>query len=378
MTVVGKYGNKEYAGHGYGCSLTDNDYIKSATGGYCGVANVNGGKNVEWAYDLYTKTMTVKGNGATASYTAGMAPDLIKDDIESLVISEGVTGIGAKAFSGWTGLNGLTFDGCTLASAAGDALEGCTSMAEGTVMVNKRAPFAGDAGSDFLNVVTNGVLVSEEQLDLSGEVSHVGSEFLWKGGTFRDYRRERIIQGVTFNESRHWATFYTGESLAKPDDMSVYVVSGLDDDGVSVAEIGYIPANVGVLLYSDKPRNGFNTSVYTGNEESFVSLLRGSLNEQTLANEAGYVLYQDEFVLTTGGVLPANRCYLPIAEGGNAAPRLGITGIDSIADGGTSGDAGTEGNYGEEAWYTLNGLRLDHRPTSKGLYIYRGRKVVIK
>ena len=378
MTVVGKYGNKEYTGHGYGCSLTDNDYIKSATGGYCGVANVNGGKNVEWAYDLYTKTMTVKGNGATASYTAGMAPDLIKDDIESLVISEGVTGIGAKAFSGWTGLNGLTFDGCTLASAAGDALEGCTSMAEGTVMVNKRAPFAGDAGSDFLNVVTNGVLVSEEQLDLSGEVSHVGGEFLWKGGTFRDYRRERIIQGVTFNESRHWATFYTGESLAKPDDMSVYVVSGLDDDGVSVAEIGYIPANVGVLLYSDKPRNGFNTSVYTGNEESFVSLLRGSLNEQTLANEAGYVLYQDEFVLTTGGVLPANRCYLPIAEGGNAAPRLGITGIDSIADGGTSGDAGTEGNYGEEAWYTLNGLRLDHRPTSKGLYIYRGRKVVIK
>ena len=149
-------------------------------------------------------------------------------------------------------------------------------------MVNRRSPFAGDAGSDFLNVVTNGVLVSEEQLDLSGEVSHVGGEFLWKGGTFRDYRRERIIQGVTFNESRHWATFYTGESLAKPDDMSVYVVSGLDDDGVSVAEIGYIPANVGVLLYSDKPRNGFNTSVYTGNEESFVSLLRGSLNEQTL------------------------------------------------------------------------------------------------
>ena len=343
----------------------------SATGGYCGVANVNGGRNVEWSYDLYTKTMTVKGNGATANYTAGMAPDLIKDDIESLVISEGVTGIGAMAFSGWTRLNSLTFDGCRLTSAAGNALEGCTSMAEGTVMVNKRSPFAENAGNDFLNVVTNGVLVSEEQLDLSGEVSHAGGEFLWKGGTFRDYRQERIIQGVTFNEGRHWATFYSGQSLAKPDDMSVYVVSGLDDDGVSVTEIGYIPANVGVLLYSDKPRNGFSTSVYTGNEDTFVSLLHGSLTEQTLANEAGYVLYQDEFLLTTGGVLPANRCYLPIPEGGIAAPRLGITLSEELK-------MKNEEFATATGWYTLNGVRLDHRPTSKGLYIYRGRKVVIK
>ncbi len=114
MTVVGMYGNQPYTGHGYGVQLTDNDFIKSATGGYCGVANVNSGRNVEWAYDLYTKTMTVKGNGATAGYTAGMAPDLIKNDIESLVISESVTGIGTMAFSGWTNLKSLTFDGCLL------------------------------------------------------------------------------------------------------------------------------------------------------------------------------------------------------------------------------------------------------------------------
>ncbi len=29
-------------------------------------------------------------------------------------------------------------------------------------------------------------------------------------------------------------------------------------------------------------------------------------------------------------------------------------------------------------WYTLDGVRLDGKPTQKGLYIHGGRKVVIK
>lgn len=31
-----------------------------------------------------------------------------------------------------------------------------------------------------------------------------------------------------------------------------------------------------------------------------------------------------------------------------------------------------------DKWYTLNGLRLDKKPTQKGIYIHNGRKVVIK
>ena len=30
------------------------------------------------------------------------------------------------------------------------------------------------------------------------------------------------------------------------------------------------------------------------------------------------------------------------------------------------------------AWYTINGVRLNSKPTQKGLYIHNGRKVVIK
>ena len=33
---------------------------------------------------------------------------------------------------------------------------------------------------------------------------------------------------------------------------------------------------------------------------------------------------------------------------------------------------------GSAAWYTVDGVRLDGKPTKKGLYIHGGRKVAIK
>ena len=33
---------------------------------------------------------------------------------------------------------------------------------------------------------------------------------------------------------------------------------------------------------------------------------------------------------------------------------------------------------GRAAWYSLDGRKLDGKPTVKGVYIYEGRKVVVK
>ena len=33
---------------------------------------------------------------------------------------------------------------------------------------------------------------------------------------------------------------------------------------------------------------------------------------------------------------------------------------------------------GNETWYTINGVRLNSRPTTKGVYIVNGKKVVVK
>ena len=40
--------------------------------------------------------------------------------------------------------------------------------------------------------------------------------------------------------------------------------------------------------------------------------------------------------------------------------------------------ATTESSATNDAWYTLDGRQLRAQPTKKGLYIHRGRKVVIR
>ena len=47
------------------------------------------------------------------------------------------------------------------------------------------------------------------------------------------------------------------------------------------------------------------------------------------------------------------------------------TGIISVHDSGFMVN-------GSDAWYTLDGRRLDGQPTAKGLYIHGGKKVIVK
>jgi hypothetical protein len=74
------------------------------------------------------------------------------------------------------------------------------------------------------------------------------------------------------------------------------------------------------------------------------------------------------------GTIPARRGYLVVTSSGNA-PQLSITiddettvigrvGCDSVA---TDGDE----------WFTLDGRKLQQKPTKDGLYIKNGKKVVI-
>ena len=49
-----------------------------------------------------------------------------------------------------------------------------------------------------------------------------------------------------------------------------------------------------------------------------------------------------------------------------------VTGIGTLDT--TTGDV----TFDSDAWYDMSGRKLDGKPTTKGLYINNGRKVVIK
>ena len=89
-----------------------------------------------------------------------------------------------------------------------------------------------------------------------------------------------------------------------------------------------------------------------------------------------YALFDGEFLKIDDSTLsiPAHRCILTLDEP-NSAPRL------SIVDGTQTGIGHTETTEITEragAWYSLDGRKFDGKPTQKGLYIYNGKKYVIK
>ena len=73
------------------------------------------------------------------------------------------------------------------------------------------------------------------------------------------------------------------------------------------------------------------------------------------------------------------RAYLDLTEATSAAPMI----IIQEPDGSTTAISTVNAdnfvnNYTKDGWYTINGLKLDDMPTTKGVYIHNGKKVVIK
>ena len=84
----------------------------------------------------------------------------------------------------------------------------------------------------------------------------------------------------------------------------------------------------------------------------------------------------------SGAGIGAQRAYFKIgSDGALLARRLTAFNIDFGDDDNTTGIISTTNytNYtNSDAWFTLDGRRLQGQPTAKGLYIVNGKKVIVK
>lgn len=141
------------------------------------------------------------------------------------------------------------------------------------------------------------------------------------------------LEGVRFTQDNKYATWFGDKDLALPEGVSAYVVSGVSGEEATISAIEYIPANVGVILECATPNESdLVTTEYDGTPIDIASLLQGSLESTEIEN--GYVLYNDEFVLTSAGTLAAHRCYLPKQNAAGAPERLriGASGVVTAID----------------------------------------------
>ena len=196
-----------------------------------------------------------------------------------------------------------------------------------------------------------------------------------------------LTYDLTFAGNNLWATYYSTEDLAVPEGLTAYIVDEADDKTgvVTVSAIGYIPRYEAVLLKrTNTAVSEYIATAYDDEEEEddIINLLEGTYQERSVesilegyvSDASVYVLYNNEFVKTTSGTIPANRGYLVFGEPANA-PKLtieigdGATGINDVRS--KMAEVGSD-------FYDLSGRKLSGKPTKSGLYIKNGTKVLVK
>ena len=170
-------------------------------------------------------------------------------------------------------------------------------------------------------------------------------------------------------------------------DLKAYAATDIEDDNLTMTTVNVAPAEAGLMLKGTADEI-FRVPVTTAAaddlsanklvglvEATFVPVHQGDFTTYILANGADGINWYE---LEADYTLKANSAYLKLAS--SEIPS-GARGLGMIFDDGTTAihalqSATMETENG--AWYTLQGLRLDKQPTTKGIYIHNGRKVVIK
>lgn len=188
-------------------------------------------------------------------------------------------------------------------------------------------------------------------------------------------------------------SYYNGMAdVTVPEGTTIYKAA-LNDDKTQVVltEVSgnIIPKGQAVLLKSDaavvlsSAADG-GSGDFTGNNLHGVDV--STARETVLSNLGAASLFTMSmqggnfgFFKYTGANVPANKAFLALDDSDAAAAR----GLSMVVDGETTaieGLAPVPSSVEDESgrWYTLDGRSLNGRPTTKGVYIKNGNKVVIK
>ncbi|MBQ1634336.1 MAG: BspA family leucine-rich repeat surface protein, partial [Bacteroidaceae bacterium] len=190
------------------------------------------------------------------------------------------------------------------------------------------------------------------------------------------------------------ATLYLGFQAEIPEDVNAYLCYAEDleeDNPYALAhkfEDSYLPKETAVFVTAEPGTYRFKYYyVEPGYVINFISdfldgnILTGPLEEMPVEPHSvltlGYSNQTDDlgFWWYTGTTIPANRAYIP----GDKLPAE-VKGIRLLFDEETGIKTTNLMNQTNEAdaWYTIDGRKLEGKPQQRGLYINNGKKIMVK
>lgn len=291
------------------------------------------------------------------------------------------------------------------ASAEPTATLGSTALTK--IAVNHFGSYAWDALNDVY-----AYYISE-----AGDVNLAfSSADVYKIGVTDVFKIIKNSAGKT-TESRNVAIDYAESGTFTANALQPYIATTYTDANSDYGTIALvakncIPANTGVLLYNQNPaENKSNRQIPLFVPASNVSAesvegnkLVANVTSATVAGSTSYVyryVFTNKFSYTynntqrtgdygfykvnSSGTLAANMAYLQLnksSDGISYAKQVVLFDFDS-SDGETTaieniGYEKPEDDVKVDVWYSLDGRRINGRPSVKGIYINQGRKVVIK
>jgi len=189
----------------------------------------------------------------------------------------------------------------------------------------------------------------------------------------------KLVSEVTQTAQRYW-TFSCGVDVQLPEGLEVNIIKARSASEVEkvVVKTNTVKANNGVMFIGQQGVTYTLTALGTtaaGNDYA-GNILEPVLNDTHYAYASGYyILKNGQFhaIANDATQIPANKAVLHITGATKSAM--------SIVDGGeTTGIKNLTPalSEGEGVWYDLNGRKLQGMPTTKGIYMNNGRKVVVK
>ena len=187
-------------------------------------------------------------------------------------------------------------------------------------------------------------------------------------------------------EGMYWTTFYSGEAGYRIDNdenscayTATYSVAN-EEGTLTLHKLGkVVPAGNAVIIVGADNAVSITKDDTSSAEYNVDNDLRG-VDEETAISTLGtgtfYVLSNQNshfgFHQYAGTTMAAGKAYLQVS--GTSAPARSF----NIVFDGTNGIREVRGGKDADAWYNLDGRRINDRPSTKGIYIRRGRKEIVR
>ena len=290
---------------------------------------------------------------------------------QNTVIPNSVTSIGYDAFSGCIGLTEITIPN-SVTSIGGNAFSGCTGLT--SVKVGKDIlPISSETFSNRTNAtlyVPRGSKAAYEAAPYWGEFKSI---------------IEYDLDGASIRISSAGVATYCSDTdldFTHVKGLKAYVATGYNTrtHNITMMRVYAVPAGTGLYL---KGNEGTYDVPYGSSYVYLVNLLKGTTAPITLTQAEGnmtnFILSNGEsgvgfYPLSQDGPFGANKAYLQVpSEESQGAKMIGLefeeNSTNDINE--VTSDQNDNDNY-----YTLSGVKVEH-PT-KGIYIHKGKKVVVE